>query len=839
MSTGTSLDDVRVLLKNVRGKGKQLSARCPAHDDKCNSLSVTSAENGRILFHCHAGCSHESVFAALGINMKKASTTQRKILARYSYCDESGKELYQTVRYEPKDFRQRRLNENGKYEWNLNGVRRVLYHLPELLAADNQSTLIIVEGEKDVERLRSEGLLATTCMGGAGKWREEYSECLSGRRVAIVPDNDTAGYKHAEQVARSIQGIADKVKIVSLFDLPEKGDVSDFLNLGGTVDELLTLIEAAPEWKLVEGTEDSRHTAENTPMRKQSQGARLIELVSDTELFHTPDGKTYATVRVDNHDETMLLNSRSFRELLSHRFYLSDSKAPSTQGMQDALNVLNGKARFEGEEQKVHVRIGQDADTIYIDLCDKDRRIIKVSAAGYLIIEAHDCPIKFRRTRGMLPLPEPKRGSKMDLLKRFINIALADFILVVMWLVAALRQGRPFPILALHGEQGSAKSTTARILRAIIDPNTAALRSEPRSVHDLMIAATNSWCICFDNLSVIPAWLSDALCRLATGGGFATRELYANDEEVLFDAMRPVILTSIEELATRSDLLDRAVIVYLPVIPEALRRTESKLWAEFEVVHAEILGALLEGISIALSKIGSVKLPRLPRMADFAEWAVAAEEGLGFEPGSFMDAYEDNRKSANTLALEASPVSAVVFAFIVKHDKCWMGTATQLLQSLNVFADEALRRQPTWPRSPKVLSSALRRLAPNLRAIGVAVTFSRESGTGRRLVELERVYHSSSQSSHASQDAKKATQGVPICDDGNNSNIKSSHLSSPLNAHENEAYDNRDDYDDEMQGFSDDYDKAERLAIMSEHEKLAEDVDRAAEGMFDQTINSL
>ena len=166
-----------------------------------------------------------------------------------------------------------------------------------------------------------------------------------------------------------------------------------------------------------------------------------------------------------------------------------------------------------------------------------------------------------------------------------------------------------------HGEQGSAKSTTARVLRALVDPSTAPLRSEPRELRDLMIAASNAWVISLDNISRVPYWLSDALCRLSTGGGFSTRELYTDRDETLFDAQRPLILNGIEELAVRGDLLDRCLILYLPCIPEEKRRAELTFWDEFESERPAILGATLGAVSGALRRLPKVKLTEMPRMA--------------------------------------------------------------------------------------------------------------------------------------------------------------------------------------------------------------------------------
>src|SRR5262249_30864138 len=188
---------------------------------------------------------------------------------------------------------------------------------------------------------------------------------------------------------------------------------------------------------------------------------------------------------------------------------------------------------------------------------------VEISCSGWRILP--NPPVRFRRPKGMQAIVAPEPGGSDSLLWRFVNLGDArDRILVSTWASCCLRPRGPYPILILNGEQGSAKSTSAKVLRALIDPNDAPLRSEPREPRDLMIAATNGRLVAFDNLSHLPPWLSDALCRLATGGGFATRELYTNDEETIFDAMRPVVLTGIEELATRADLLHRCPAFRLP-----------------------------------------------------------------------------------------------------------------------------------------------------------------------------------------------------------------------------------------------------------------------------------
>jgi hypothetical protein len=240
MSLGELLDR----LKGVRRSGNQWSAKCPAHDDHHNSLSVRLGDNGKPVLHCHAGCEYERVVAALGIAIN--GNGLRRIVATYDYRDERGTLLFQAVRYEPKGFTVRRPNGSGGYINSIKGVRLVLYHLPEILAAQPDQPVLIVEGEKDADRLSASGLTATTNFGGAGKWRDEYSEQLRGRNVVIIPDNDDAGHMHSDKIACSLAGIAASVKVVELPDLPPRGDVSDYLDAGNTLEALRVLINAAP-----------------------------------------------------------------------------------------------------------------------------------------------------------------------------------------------------------------------------------------------------------------------------------------------------------------------------------------------------------------------------------------------------------------------------------------------------------------------------------------------------------------------------------------------------------------------------------------------------------------
>ncbi len=243
----------------LRKSGNGWAACCPAHEDKRPSLAITKAPNGNVLLKCHAGCSTEDVLAALDLTMsvlfadhgEPMATRPRPSIATgepeitYDYRDESARLSFQVVRLPGKNFRQRRPDGKGGWIWNLDGVERVLYRLPELLESGSDRIVYVVEGEKDVETLRGLGEVATTNPGGAGKWRPEYTAALRGRHVVILPDNDDIGMKHGADVAGALAGVAASVKIVNLPGLPKKGDISDWIAAGGTVAGLGSLVVAA------------------------------------------------------------------------------------------------------------------------------------------------------------------------------------------------------------------------------------------------------------------------------------------------------------------------------------------------------------------------------------------------------------------------------------------------------------------------------------------------------------------------------------------------------------------------------------------------------------------
>ena len=460
---------------------------------------------------------------------------------------------------------------------------------------------------------------------------------------------------------------------------------------------------------------------------------KLLEFAQSAQLFHAPDGSSYADINVDGHRQTWPIRSRSFSGWLRRAFFEATQRAPSAEALMSAISLVEARAQFDSPERVVHMRVGENAGRFYLDLCDADWRAIEIDALGWRVVA--DPPVRFRRAPGMRPLPMPQPGGSIECLRSFLNIqADSHFVLVVAWALAGLRPVGPYPVLALSGEQGSAKSSFAKVLKALLDPNSTPNRSLSREERDLFIAASNGHVLAYDNISGLPAWLSDAICRLSTGGGFAVRKLCTDQDEVLFDGARPVILNGIEDSITRPDLADRAIPLVLQPIPESQRRSEKELWDAYEPERPRLLGALLDAMVVGIRRLPETRLEKLPRMADFALWATACETAF-WPAGSFMAAYNENRDTAVEDVIEADPIGAAVRAFMASRAE-WTGTATELLSELAGKAGERIAGTKTWPDCAQALSNRLRRVATTLRKIGIDICFERDGRNRTRTITI-------------------------------------------------------------------------------------------------------
>lgn len=466
---------------------------------------------------------------------------------------------------------------------------------------------------------------------------------------------------------------------------------------------------------------------EDKKKKGPSQATQLARLAVNmgVEFFHDPEGSPYATV---SPGVTLSLRAKSFAQWLSRAYYNDTRDAPSSSTLTDALNLLSARANFSGPELDVHVRVAPAPDAVWLDL---GKEAIRITPNGWDVVAVPT--VRFLRPKGLLPLPLPVQTPADELeglISQLTNIRHDDLILVMGWLLGVLRGRAPFPVLIIVGEHGTAKSYGSQMLRSILDPNIAPLRSTPKEPRDLMIAARNSFIAAFDNLSVIPDWFSDDLCRIATGAGFATRELHTDSDEIIFKASRPVLFNSITDVARRPDLLDRSMVVALEPIPATQRRTERELDAKFRAAHPRILGALLSAAVVALRHEATTTLPTLPRMADFATWVEAGGPAFGWQHGAFVDRFEETRRASVADLLSGD----LVVEALGELQKPWHGTHTELFRLLTTPDRQRLR---DWPATSNALAARLKRLSAPMREQGIEI--ERKRGHEGRLVRISRV----------------------------------------------------------------------------------------------------
>ena len=464
--------------------------------------------------------------------------------------------------------------------------------------------------------------------------------------------------------------------------------------------------------KLVGGTKDSAD--------RVSMASQLADLAADLcALWHDADGKAFASFERQVASEPMHLEhwaieSSAFREWLSWLAHSELGTAPSGDILKTVQNVLSGKAKFDGDQHATALRIAKDSAGYWIDIGDEAWRALLVTATGWRMVDRP--PVRFRRNKAMRSLPIPVAGGDLNLIWQLVNVPEDDRMFVLAWLLESLRPCTPYAVLELVGEQGSAKSTTQRVLRHFIDPNKAMLRPAPKTREDIFVSAGTNHVVSLENLSGLSPEFSDALCTIATGGGMTGRKFYTNDEENIVEAHNPVILNGIGAIISRADLLDRAIVICPPVIEQRL--TETEIAAQLAQHAPSIMGGLLDLFVLTLAELPKVTIApdQLPRMADFAYLGEAMHRCMGARPFEFLDRYCGHRREATRRTIDASPVAAACIKYL-DAGKSHQGTVGALLDALEQY--NGRERHDYWPRSPKGMGDAFRRAAPALRILGI------------------------------------------------------------------------------------------------------------------------
>lgn len=448
--------------------------------------------------------------------------------------------------------------------------------------------------------------------------------------------------------------------------------------------------------------------------KKGSMARELVEFVtSKAEVFHSPDNQAFVSFNAGNHDETWRIDSPGFREWLTASFFKDLGKIPSDAALKDAIRALSGKAKYEGKEIPVAIRCAMVSDGYLIDLCDSKWQAIHVTVNGWRIEKNPD--VRFWRNSNMRPLPMPVSGE-IDPLWQFVNVEDTDRHLLLAWMIECFRPDTPYPALELTGGQGSAKSTTQDNIRNLIDPNAVNLRARPKHVEDLFVGSINNYLASFENVSFLTAEMQDALCVLATGGGYAGRTLYTNSEETAITIKRPIIINGISANATAQDFVDRLIHLDLPTI--TIRKTSSELAQGFETAKPLIFGGILDLFVKSLSILPTVHIDKKPRMADFAMMGEAVYQAIGRKPGEFMREYEAMREQSIHRTLDNSPVALAIQSYLDSNPTGFDGTVKAAHETVSRHRTDSEER---WPRTPKAFADGARRAATALRVIGIAV----------------------------------------------------------------------------------------------------------------------
>jgi hypothetical protein len=470
---------------------------------------------------------------------------------------------------------------------------------------------------------------------------------------------------------------------------------------------------------------------------------RLLALAEGEarEVFRDELDVPYVAAPEGGAHRVIPLDSEEAKSWLTRLYYLDTKKegkprAPNAEAVKATINALRARASFDGQRREVFRRFAEVDGALWIDLGDDSRRAIRITEAGWGIVDRHG--VYFVRAKGLRALPLPARGGKLDELRRFISCDHDGWILLVTWILSTCRAPQqPFGALVLLGPEGAGKSMAARLIREAIDPRTGGLRPPPRDETELAIGALHQHVCAYDNVSRISDDLSDALCRLTTGIGISRRRLFTEYDEAVIELYRPVIMNGIGAIVSRPDLVSRSLPLHLNPVPDEERLTELHLMEQFRSAHPKILGAICDALVACVQghEASTKESGALPRLADVVTWARCAEAELGLAPGSVVETLRARERNALLDILSTDPVASAVLE-LVRPGAAWQGTPTELYRVLTRLAGDPLPR--AWPRAANALSRRLRRLARALGKLGVEIDVCVAREDGERITVLER-----------------------------------------------------------------------------------------------------
>lgn len=509
--------------------------------------------------------------------------------------------------------------------------------------------------------------------------------------------------------------------------------VALLVRLGATDEEISDIIvgllpdgyagdslKELPEW--IKSARDKGFATTDDDGGEETQSAKLVALAlaEGIFLFRDEANKDVAMVTLPHTGPAIAYRaiSGTVKLWLRSTAYKAWGKPVASHPLTEAIGTMEAIGLFDKPALPIFARIAGDAGSVAVDLGTEDGRVVQITPFGWSVETA--TVHKFIRGAGFRSLPVPEIGG--DSLRRFqtfLGLDDQNYRLLLAFLISALRPDGPYFILLVEGEQGSGKSFFCEIIKRIIDPNDAMRVRLPDKPQDLMIQAKEYRLLSFDNASGMSAEMSDALCSLATGGGFAVRKLYTDADLNVMTYTRPFMINGIGGYASRPDLMERAIPIRLSPMAEGSRKTEAELRAEFEQILPGLLGALYNGVAHALREYDNIEPPRHLRMADAARWIKSAEEGLGEKPGAIIDAIAI---AQNEFVVERVNDDALVLALrTIIGPLGFEGHIGDLFVKI-IGLDDA-KHQRSLPKTPSQLSGQLKRLRPAMAKAGIKVEF--------------------------------------------------------------------------------------------------------------------
>jgi Bifunctional DNA primase/polymerase, N-terminal len=490
----------------------------------------------------------------------------------------------------------------------------------------------------------------------------------------------------------------------------------------------------------------------------------LIKKDYCVELFVDQFNKPYIAIKIKEHKENLGLDSQRFKNWL-YRFYYENTGEISSEEVENVIKVLKSKAEFNELRKKLELRVAKattnDDFTFYYDLTNSNWSAVKITPEGWTI--ENNPPTLFRRYANQLSQVNPSSHAisssstssfltiddkDYTILDKFIDLLNVkdddNKLLLKCYIISLFIPDISKPILMLHGEQGSAKSTLQELIKMLVDPSIVKTLTFPRDINEIILKLSHNYIAYFDNVSVIKEWISDALCRAVTGSGFSKRQLYTDDDDIIYFFQRCIGFNGINLAATKADLLDRGIIIQLERIAKQKRRKIEDIWNDFESLRPQLLGYIFDILVkvLQIKQKGGIKISNgLNRMADFEEYAEIISRCMGYREGEFLRVYQDNIGVQIDEAIQANPLSMALLELMDVANE-WDKTPTELSLELNDIAETKLKiniqKIKSWPKSPNQLSRRLTEAQTILREKGIVIERFKDE-KGHRKIKIRKI----------------------------------------------------------------------------------------------------